>query len=195
MSHSFKVVHDVMGTILFPLRFFLSVSLFFVGAGVIALNKRFCIMNNFRLFSKIQGLILCLAGINLRVHNNEGLKTLHKLSASDNKFIILINHIHAYDGIIIGSFVENLSTVISKHIADKFPISFYAKIFNYIPVEKGKKSDTVKKIKSFLENGQGNLVMAPDSCGTILSGEEMAPFQTGAFVLKYPVLPGIIYII
>ena len=103
---------------------------------------------------------------------------------------VVANHINLYDHFVIAT---TLGYILPYVVSTKFNVSPINIICDTIKCiyTGGEKGSTVEQIRKRIKGGSG-LIIYPDACNTIPEGDLIAPFKSGAFVPKAPILPIVI---
>lgn len=114
---------------------------------------------------------------------------------SDEKIIIVSNHISLLDPFILSAVTNGkISYVFEKRLVEKIP-GFKYIMEHYVKSLVKQPKDTTKQIKSHVFSRQKNepiLCLFADAMNQVPIDKNIAPFKTGAFVHKIPILPIII---
>lgn len=110
---------------------------------------------------------------------------------TDKPCLFVSNHINCFDSYIITDCIKKIPSFVGNVKFNVFPLSFFYNYFKVIGVEKGKRNNTVEKIKKRVQEG-GQLIIYPDSNDYIPEDKVIAPFKSGAFVSKCPIQPIVI---
>lgn len=119
-------------------------------------------------------------------------KVNRKNYIDDDNSIVVYNHIHILDALVIQSIESQLPRyLILESMNNIFPINIFTYLSDSIIVRKNNK--TIEKIKKSLNrNSAKNLYIAPDECQSLKGDELIADFKSGAFVLERDIYPIII---
>jgi hypothetical protein len=127
--------------------------------------------------------IQTILGIDIQVIGKENIN-------SDPK-IIVGNHIHIYDAIVLSCIYDQFPAFITVDDYNFWPMSPLISYSNTLLCCRTSKNGTVEKIKQYVSEGN-QLFMFPDACEIIPDGDVIAPFFKGAFVTKCPIQPVVI---
>lgn len=127
--------------------------------------------------------IIYICGLKINIDGKENI--------TDNPVIIIGNHIHLYDPIIVTHIYDKFLSYLTYEKYNIFPISCAFKASDTILCNINKKNGTIEKIKEHLKNKK-QLVIFPDRCDIIKENKLIAPFKNGAFIPKEPIQPLVI---
>lgn len=146
-----------------------------------------------RYFQKVVG--LALFGFNIHgTTTEENIQRFIEFYRNESAGVVLFNHPTFYDyAILIHAFGNYFHIVAAKHNLF-FPFNRVAYRFGAIPIQANTGASQI--IKYRIETRQPNtpiLTMSPSGGDSALSHPtRLAPFKTGAFIAKSPVLPIVI---
>lgn len=132
-----------------------------------------------------QGHDLCKDTLTLA---NVKLTIIGKKNIKNNNKIIIANHSSIMDFMIM-FYVFKCGFLASNLIKETWIGKMVAKIIPILFIDRGKETNTVDKMKEYIET-QGSLCVFPE--GIIVHPETLGLFRTGSFYTDQPILPVII---
>lgn len=155
----------------------------------IKFNKYF-ILDLVKIINKI-----CLNIFNIQLeYDNDIIKKYNKYINEGHNFILIYNHINAFDPIIISYLFNNTSLLARDNIPSTIPFlkSIVFDKLKYLLVIDGKTTNNIIEYMKNRKKEDNILAIAPDGGYSTKEPYNISEFKSGVFVGKYPVLPFII---
>ncbi len=175
--------------IILPFRFVVfSGSMISLSVGLY-LNAKLGLNYSKNIFNSAFNFIPWGLGLNINIEKDKN----YDLFMKDRlNYILIYNHVSFYDAFLLQIlYCKKISALIVEYAYNIPILHTIFKSCEMIPVERGKKSNSIEKIRNYVEN-KGSICIAPDGCH-VFDEQKMniAPFKNGAFIPKkdiYPVL-------
>jgi 1-acyl-sn-glycerol-3-phosphate acyltransferase len=149
------------------------------------IREYYMLMNNISsketklVIRRILGIMNCKVNFDKNKYN--------KIKKKNKKMVIIANHNSAIDGLVIAS-LFNCGGLAASFLKDTL-VAKVMEPYGVVWVDRGKKSNTVKKIKEYLKKNN-KLIIFPE--GTVIHKDTLGEFRSGAFNIGVPILPVVI---
>lgn len=174
-----NVYNRLCAIVLFPVRIILFIILLIIFYIIALLNRYYETPQIYKFFVDR---LLDVLGVNVYVSG----------VYNPNAKITIANHINMIDIAIIGYLECKFPCfIMNERFANMYIINEFYKVSNSIKCSRYRRTNTVEEMKDRIEKGN-NLIIYPDRCDIIPEGKYIAPFRSGAFVLKEDIQPIII---
>lgn len=173
--------------IILPFRLFMYVNLTLILSGGLFMNNKLSLDYSENIIDGVFNFVPWVLGVKIKIIKDKNYESFIK---DRRNYILVFNHVSFYDIFMIRCLLlKKISGLIIEYMYNTSIIHEIFKEFKMIPVERGKKCNSIEKIKRYIEN-DGSICIAPDGCDTFNEKEiNIAPFKNGAFIPKKDIYP------